>query len=189
VDLDGALDLVVTNSLANSVSVWHGFGDGTGFVAESFPTQGTPRSVTIGDFNHDGRPDFAVANTSSNNISIFLGATGATDPKANFVGRTLAAPVSSPRDILAVDVNGDADLDLVVASFADNTVYVLTGDGAGGFGAAEKRFTVAVSSPSGPRTLAAGDWNEDGRIDLLSGNQNNQTVTLITNQSAFKGRP
>jgi VCBS repeat protein len=189
IDLDGALDLVVTNSLANSVSVLHGFGDGAFFVPEAFTTQGTPRSVTIGDFNHDGRPDFAVANTSSNNISLFLGAPGATDPKANFVGRTLVAPLASPRDVLAVDINGDGDLDLVVASFTNDTVYVLTGDGAGGFGAGEKRFTVAVSSPDGPRTLAAGDWNEDGRIDLLSGNQNNQTVTIITNETVFKGRP
>jgi hypothetical protein len=68
-------------------------------------------------------------------------------------------------------------------------LYVLTGDGAGHFGLLEKRFTVAISSPDGPRTLAARDWGENVRIDLLRGNQNNGTVTIVTNSAVFMGRP
>ena len=34
--------------------------------------------MTVGDFNGDGRADVAVANYSSNNVSVLLGAVVAT---------------------------------------------------------------------------------------------------------------
>src|SRR4028118_1700564 len=47
-----------------------------------FPTGNGPRSVSIGEFNGDGKPDVAVANTNSNTPSILINttATGATTP-------------------------------------------------------------------------------------------------------------
>jgi hypothetical protein len=38
-----------------------------------FLTGSMPHSVAIGDFNGDGKPDLAVANNGSNNVSILLG--------------------------------------------------------------------------------------------------------------------
>src|SRR6266542_437013 len=37
---------------------------------------GLPRSVAVGDFNGDTDPDLAVANDSSDNVSILLGGAG-----------------------------------------------------------------------------------------------------------------
>ena len=47
-----------------------------------FTTGTYPTSVSIGDFNGDGKPDLAVANYGSNTTSILLNttATGATTP-------------------------------------------------------------------------------------------------------------
>jgi len=43
------------------------------FNAPSSYAAGTnPRSVAVGDFNADGRPDLAVANYFSNNVSVLL---------------------------------------------------------------------------------------------------------------------
>src|SRR6266851_22740 len=33
----------------------------------------SPHSVAVGDFNGDGKPDLAVANDGSNNVSVLLG--------------------------------------------------------------------------------------------------------------------
>ena|SRR6202035_1653730 len=33
----------------------------------------SPQSLAVGDFNKDGMPDFAVANTADNTVSVFLG--------------------------------------------------------------------------------------------------------------------
>src|SRR3982074_2607905 len=48
------------------------------FTGTTNYTAGHPYSVAAGDFNGDGHPDLAVANTSSDNVSIFLGTAGGT---------------------------------------------------------------------------------------------------------------
>ena len=49
------------------------------------PTGDRPRSVALGDVNGDGRPDLAVANELSNNVSVLLGnGDGTYQPSVNF---------------------------------------------------------------------------------------------------------
>jgi hypothetical protein len=49
---------------------------------QTFTTDSRPFSVAVGDFNGDGKPDLAVANYSSNTLSVLLNMTpvGATSP-------------------------------------------------------------------------------------------------------------
>ena len=54
----------------NSVSILLSNGDGTFRSAQDFGVGWRPRSVTVGDFNGDGRPDLAVADGSG--VSILL---------------------------------------------------------------------------------------------------------------------
>src|SRR5439155_1239735 len=70
---DGKPDLVVANSLGDTVSVLLGNGDGTFRPAANYAVGTDPRSVAVGDFNGDGKPDLAVANTGSSTISVLLG--------------------------------------------------------------------------------------------------------------------
>ena len=54
-------------------------------------------------------------------------------------GFTAATPVgvgNGPLSVALGDVNGDGDLDALVANFSSNNVSVLIGNGAGGFTAA-----------------------------------------------------
>src|SRR5262245_25276842 len=90
-----------------------------------------PTSVAVGDFNGDGKPDLAVANQNSNNVTIRLGdGTGAfPDAKSSTVGAG-----SFPRSVAVGDFNGDGKPDLAVANDVFNgTVTNLPVDGAGGF--------------------------------------------------------
>ncbi len=59
-------------------------------------------------------------------------------------------------------MNGDGRPDLAVANGGSNTVSVLLGNGAGGFGAKTDFVTGA-----GPVSVAIGDVNGDGRPDLV----------------------
>ncbi len=71
--------------------------------AVNYVAGNTPYSVAIGDFNADGRPDLAVANVSSNNVSILLGNGNGT-----FQGAVNYASGVNPRSVAAVgDFNGD----------------------------------------------------------------------------------
>ena len=81
-DGDGKEDLAVANQcgtdsscLSNgSISILLGNGDGTFQGQVQYQTGMTPTSLAIADFNADGKPDIAVANSRSNTVSIFLNA-------------------------------------------------------------------------------------------------------------------
>ena len=191
---DGILDLVVTHESAARATVL--FGDGTaGFPNRTtIVTGGGPRNVSVGDFNEDGWTDFATVNTSGRSITLAFGIRAAPGSfTSTFTSRMLntGTALQSPRDIEAVDANGDGKLDLAVVDFATANMWVFLGDGLGNFGPFEgvNSSTDGSFAGNGARTIAIGDIDEDGRVDLLVGNQSDGTVTLFRNQTTFRGRP
>src|SRR5207237_1519142 len=86
-----------------------------------------PVSVAVGDFNGDGRPDLAVANALSSNVSVLLGDGDGTFQAALNFDTGGGGPVS----VTVGDFNGDGHLDLAVANPGSNTVSVLLGNGDG----------------------------------------------------------
>ena len=79
--------------------------------AVSYPVGVNPQAVVTGDFNGDGRLDLAVANSSSNTVSILLGnANGTFQAAQNF------ATGVGPNSLAVGDFNKDGKLDLVTAN-------------------------------------------------------------------------
>src|SRR3954453_13703560 len=63
-NLDTRPDLAVVNTVSNNVTILPGDGAG-GFPPPPGPPVAvgqTPKSLTVGDFNNDGRPDFVADN-------------------------------------------------------------------------------------------------------------------------------
>ena len=126
---DGKLDLVVANSLSNSVSVLLGNGDGTFGPAASFATPDFPAFVGVGDFNGDHNLDLVTIDESGvcPCISVLLG---------NGDGSFQEPPINTmPPDPAAAigigDFNQDGKLDLVTAGQfgSASEVGVLLGNG------------------------------------------------------------
>jgi hypothetical protein len=174
-NLDGKPDLVVANGNSNNVTILLGNGSG-GFTQPAGSPVGTgnhPVSVAVGDFNLDGKPDFAVVNVGSFNVAILLG---------NGIGGFMQAagsPVSvgtDPESLAVVDFNLDGKPDLAVVNRGSNNVTILLGNGSGG-------FTQAAGSPVGvgaePSFVAAGDFNLDGKPDLAVVNTFSFNVTIL----------
>ena len=91
------------------------------FIARGeFAVESHPQSVAVGDFNGDGVSDLAVANGSSNNVSVFLGNGDGSFQAARSFGAS-----SFPYSVAVGDFNGDGVLDLAVANFLSNDVSVL----------------------------------------------------------------
>lgn len=59
---DGVIDLAVTNSYDNTVSVLLGRPDATFAPQVTYPTGSLPVAIVAGDFNGDGNLDLAVTN-------------------------------------------------------------------------------------------------------------------------------
>jgi FG-GAP-like repeat/Bacterial Ig-like domain (group 3) len=169
---DGILDLVATNAGLGNVAVILGVGDGS-FNAPSYYSVGaSPWNVVVGDINKDGIQDIAVASDSSSSVSILQG-NGDGTFKTVIYANTGAGQAGS---VALGDFNGDGYPDLATTSAGDNGVYVLLNKGTAtpSFGTAAK-FTMNT----GPYYLTIGDFNRDGRIDILSANNGNSTVGVM----------
>jgi type II secretory pathway component GspD/PulD (secretin) len=80
----GCHDLLASDPLANVVNVLISNCDGTFQKPVAIPVGFNPTAIVTGDFNGDGKQDFAVANEDDDSISIFLGdGTGKFSPATN----------------------------------------------------------------------------------------------------------
>jgi len=71
-NLDGNLDIAVSNYSNSNVSVILGNGNGSFSPASNFNVKGGPWSLVTADFNADGRPDIATGNEYDDNVSVLL---------------------------------------------------------------------------------------------------------------------
>lgn len=166
---DGLWDFASANLSSNNVSIRLGDGAG-GFTSPPTPevvVGNSPASIVIGEFDGNGEPDIATANTGSADVSIRLGdgAGGFTPPSAP--GETEVAVGANPRSIRISDFDRDGKQDLAVANVAYATVSIRIGNGSGGFTAPAVPGMPEVSVGTNPIALAASDFNSDGRPDFL----------------------
>jgi hypothetical protein len=167
---DGKLDLAISDVNADSVSVFLGNGDGTFNPPVTFPTAHLPVAVAAGDFRNNGNTDLAVVTGTCylglgcpppGSVSVLLGnGDGTFQPHVEYgVG-------AQPNAIAVGDFRGDGRPDLAVANYdwgAGNTVSILLGNGDGTF-QSHVDYTVGY----GPAAIATGDFNGDGRLDLVT---------------------
>ena len=176
---DGIPDLVVTNGCSGGscttgvVEVFLGKGDGTFDSPASFGSGGLgPSSVAIADVNGDGKPDLVVTNDCADSsctygsVSVLLGnGNGTFMPAVSYNSGGLGAT-----SVVIADLNGDGKLDLAVA----NDCYLLYECAVGSvgvlFGSGNGTFTpnaVYVSGGEDASSIAVGDFNGDGKPDLV----------------------
>ncbi|HEX8706371.1 MAG TPA: FG-GAP-like repeat-containing protein [Myxococcaceae bacterium] len=189
-DQDGKLDLVASNGSSNTVSVLYGNGDGTFPVTVTANVGVQPTSVVAADINSDGCPDVVTGNTSGGNVTSLRtnrnAATGACLRTFASLGNFSVG--GGPRSLNVGDFNRDNKLDLAVANSGNNSVSVLPGVGDGSFlGAVNTTATGTSPEFRDPRGLAVGDFNQDGKLDLATGNFLGPSITLLLGQSTAGG--
>ncbi|MBC7977153.1 MAG: VCBS repeat-containing protein [Myxococcales bacterium] len=181
---DGNLDVAATNQSRASVSLFFGAVDGTFGPAVDIPVGLTgashPYSAAIADFNGDGRNDLAIADTQSLTIIVRLGnGDGTLQPEVAYPTRG-----SGDLSVITDDVNGDGRPDLICANRQSNNVSVLLGRGDGTF---RRPVLSTTRAETGPYTVATADFNNDGVLDLVTGNYKTEMPAAISNSSVLLG--
>lgn len=195
---DGKLDLAVPDyggSAAGKVAILLGNGDGA-FQAPTFLTSGAGSSgLAAADVNKDGKLDLVVANQFGT-VDVFLGNGNGTfntpivlNDLQSVGGCCNFNPI--PIVVAVADFNLDGNLDLFVgANRADNGspgnfysnvnlgAQLFLGNGDGTFTGPQDYLVGAQAN-----SLVVGDFNGDGAPDVAAGDQGENFVSILLNQT------
>ncbi len=174
-DRDGFLDISIVNEITADVRVFMNGDDRSGTFGEFLrPTnpvrqRASPSEPT--DFNADGFADACVVNIDDNTVSVLIGRGDGT-----FEPQRLITVGSIPRGVAVVDADGDGDTDIInTNSGGAGNLTLLRNDGNGNFAAA----IPIEGGGTGEFALAAADMNNDGLLDVVSGSQSSQQITVV----------
>jgi archaellum component FlaF (FlaF/FlaG flagellin family) len=169
---DGLLDLIWNGG---EIALGVGNGNFTTAAISGFPSTGDFQNMAVADFDGDGNLDFATPDLASNSLLAFRGHGDGTFTQVT--GQPSLAQFSN--DVAVADLNGDGKLDLV---FSDDclspcvakTIEIFLGNGDGTFQPGMS-FTVG----NAPQSVAVGDFNGDGRLDIAVANPGDNTVSIL----------
>jgi len=180
---DGNLDLVVLTNQTSIVEFYLYLGNGNGTFQAGVPVSANsrwPLSGVAGDFNGDGNLDVAISAQNGNGVDVFLGSgNGSFVPAttyptcfAGFTGGTAA-----------YDFNGDGKLDIaVVCDDFQGGMNVLLGNGDGTL----KPAVVYHAGTDYDASIALGDFNDDGKVDVAISGFTGVTTFLGNGDGTFQ---
>ena len=131
-------------------------------------------AIAVSDLDGDGRPDLAVANSESDDISILL-----ADGPGHFAPPVNYAAGVAPWSVVTGDINGDGKQDLAVAN-RPGSVSIYLGNGHGGL---DPRPQIGMGESC--RSIAIADLNGDGNADLVVAEDVTIAVLLGDGTGAF----
>ena len=155
-------------------------GGGTvSFTAADIATSAdAAHSVYAADMDGDGDMDIVSASYLDNTIAWYEN-NGASDP--SFTAADIATDKDGAMSVFAADLDGDGDMDIVSASYNDDTIAWYENNGA-----ADPSFTAAdiATSADGARSVFAADLDGDGDMDIVSASVNDDTIAWYKNNGA-----
>lgn len=171
-DGDGNQDLVISEPGTDSLAFLFGHGDGTFDPPVRLGSaQGLrqPERIALGDVTGDGIPDLVVGNGFNTEVVVFR-----SDGDGTFTntGAFDTDFFIAPTDMALADIDGDTDLDIVLAVGA-NQVRTMLNNGSGSFDPPE--FTIIIGGNYG---LDLGDLNGDGDPDLVVSDFSSGHITV-----------
>ncbi len=174
---DGKLDIVEAAIGGRAIYYLAGNGNGTFQSPLILTLPLEVNGLTVADVNLDGVPDvlctFGIDSPIRGDVGVALGnGDGTFQPFQSFKAEDY------PNALVTGDFNGDGKPDVIVVDavigVSNQQLTFLAGDGTGSFGAPQN-----VASVGGTASLAVGDFNHDGKLDVAVGNPGTAEVAVF----------
>lgn len=191
-DSDQRRDIVLGNSVGGNVAVFRNTGnDGSGnpqfspAVGSPYAVGGSPTAISAGFLTGGANPDLVVAQTPATNPTTTPGSltTLLNNGAGGFTVGTSVPIGVLPGGVTVASLTGSGKADAVVFNYPAmpgglGSASVYAGNGDGTFVATP---VATIPTGHGPKSLAVGDFNRDGKPDVVVTNADDNTLTVAKN--------
>lgn len=191
VDGDGKLDILATDSNDGLISIFRNIGTNSTLTTNSFAdrvdilTDAGVRCIAVQDLNQDGKADIVVGNSQQDTVSIFENQS--TPGAISFAPPVVLNAAAGPTAVIIADIDGDGNPDIVTANngLLASPVAIFQNPGiTGDIDTNSFLPRVDFAGNSLADTLAVGDLDGDGKLDIVVGSISGQTVSVYRNVSS-----
>jgi len=202
VNRDGYSDLIVATGASlsrmgfaekqvketNSIQLFFGGAEGVSAGHSISLPAYQPRDIAVADFNRDGFPDIAIANSSDGTSPViasyvYWGSAHGFDPRNRIELPTLGAS-----GVGVTDINGDGFPDLIFANSHNDTTYDVPSYIYWGSSTGFAPYLRSQIQSFGAASTSVGDLNGDGRPEIVLVNQYSGSFKEV-NTNIFWGNP
>ena len=187
---DGRPDIVTANYGASTLSVFQNNSTPGNITFSSqvvLPAGSGAVNVAIGDLDGDGMPDLVVPNYGAGTLSVFrnLLTAGGAITTNSFAARVDLPGLNQPYPIALGDMDGDGKLDLVLGGGNGSSAVAVYRNTATVGSLATNSFAPAVkyAAAGWVNSLALGDLDGDGKIDIALASQAANDFSIFKNTS------
>jgi len=185
-DGDGKPEIAISNYWSSSVFIFQNTSS-SGSISftksNTLSTGSYPAGVIFSDIDGDTKPEVICSNYYGDNISVFRNTSVVATFSFNSGITYTTGSSYNPSDVTASDFNGDLKTDIVASNSTANKITVFQDTASlGTISSSSLKTGINFSSGTGPLNIIAKDLDLDGRVDIITSNNNGTSISIFQNQ-------